>query len=303
MGYLQPETQSPYANSFHEPVPIIRPPNAQIPARPSSPGAGPKADKATDLAELGDLINAAGINLKDEEAAFFASNYKSHPSNNEYFVATVKRHDGQSFEAWARSPTVAHLAEIGLKSGILRGTVTPAEYEADLKHFVASVVDASEKSKHLSSSFLLGNAVRAVLDKRQAETSVKLRGETNDISVNGATNYNGQMARLSDGSAVVAARSVTIPQKSDIANILSLVSLAAQERIRSLLEDAYTASRARVYGAGGTVPPEWSDLATGKGSSEQTTAVQKSITGTAWDALPETAGSPAETPIKRMFVP
>jgi hypothetical protein len=297
VGFSFPvDNQTAFANSFNEPLPSART-NAQATTDPAN-AAGQKADKATDIKELGDLVNMAGINLKDEEAAFFASSYRQHPSTNEYFPHLSKRQPGQAFEMWSRSPTISHLAEIGLKSGVLSNTVTPAQWEHDLERFVAAVSEASEKSKHMSSPFLLGQVVRQIMSKRQAEENVRLRTEVGEITVNGNTNVTGTYGRLPDGSAVVATRTVAIPQKSELANLMSLISLAAQERIRSLLEDAYSSSRARVYGDHGTVPPEWSDIATGNGEAEETLTVQKSITGTAWDAIPESATSPS-IPMKR----
>ncbi|KAF2461910.1 hypothetical protein BDY21DRAFT_368069 [Lineolata rhizophorae] len=93
-----------------------------------------------------------------------------------------------------------------------------------------------------------------------------------------------------------------------LVEILSLLSLAANDRMRSVLEDAFALARARRYATHGVVPPEWDGIAEGVGKPESATAaVAAKITGTAWDdgaatKVPDSAVSPmTKLPMKRPF--
>lgn len=67
-------------------------------------------------------------------------------------------------------------------------------------------------------------------------------------------------------------------------HILSLISLAAGERLRGMVDEAYGIARARQYGDHGrVVPPEFADIAEGEGKSTQETVVPESVTGSSWD--------------------
>lgn len=77
--------------------------------------------------------------------------------------------------------------------------------------------------------------------------------------------------------------------------IVSLISLAAGERLRGLLDESFGLARARRYGDHGRVPPEFADIAEGEGRPTTAEVVPQSITGTEWDRVPETSTTPQRT--------
>lgn len=91
-------------------------------------------------------------------------------------------------------------------------------------------------------------------------------------------------------------------------HILSLISLAAGERLRELTGDAYGLGRARRYGDHGrVVPPEFADIAVGEGAMSQDTVVQDSITNSQWEQTegeqPKLNGDAATNGEKETSVP
>jgi len=109
---------------------------------------------------------------------------------------------------------------------------------------------------------------------------------------------NGTTAVGQDGVGVVAVQAQSIPEArahayldetSRYADVLSLLSLAANERLRSLLDDAYTLARGRRYGSHGIVPPDLQDLAIGE-DRRAASVKSESITGTSWDQPHERPG-------------
>jgi hypothetical protein len=89
-----------------------------------------------------------------------------------------------------------------------------------------------------------------------------------------------------------------IDQGAPFSDILSLVSLAAGERVRGLLDDGHALSRARLYGDHNRVPPDLSDLAIAPGNeSKDETLEPENITGTEWDRLPDAPGGPEDNDI------
>ncbi|KAF2403226.1 hypothetical protein EJ06DRAFT_554738 [Trichodelitschia bisporula] len=73
---------------------------------------------------------------------------------------------------------------------------------------------------------------------------------------------------------------------NQVTDMISLLSLAAGERLRSVFDDALAAARARQRDLQGVVPPEWADIATGDGNPQSAKATSQPLTQTAWDDRP-----------------
>lgn len=80
--------------------------------------------------------------------------------------------------------------------------------------------------------------------------------------------------------------------EAPLIELLSLLSLAAEERIRGLVEDAATLAKGRRVGSHGIVPADLVDLATGHGASETVAGLPTPN---------NSAVSPRSTPLKRML--
>ena len=86
-------------------------------------------------------------------------------------------------------------------------------------------------------------------------------------------------------------------QNAPLVEILSLLSLAAEERIRSLVEDAFALSQGRQNTSHGIVPPQLLDLAVLEKDAEQKMVAPVNVLRTPWEA-PE-GSSPTTTANKR----
>jgi hypothetical protein len=276
------------------------------------PPEKPKADRATDINDLSDLVFSAGVDLKEEEnylTAVYTNKRSSQPMTS--FSSSFHNSQGSSqtltpessFAQWTHSPTASQLPHAARPSGPLnQPTLGPEEFENAVaqKHKMAARNQSESRQKHLIDPFLLANSIRDKMHKRTYNAQVRLR-QDGISAADARPNISVNAMQVSDGSAVVSAKVVTLNENSSLVDILSLISLATQERVRSVLEDTYATSRARRYGAGGVVPPEFADIAIGSGNAEKTEIRPESVTGTAWDAPPDSAVSPMTVnSLKRM---
>lgn len=270
------------------------------------PPERPKADKAMDINFLNDNVAVAGVDLKEEE------NYLSSAYRNQHGTqgsATAVNSFGSvgswnslspenTFASWSQSPTATQLSQAGRPVGPLsQPPVTPHMMEETIKakHKEAARRQAEKQQVHLRDPFLLANVVLEKIRKKGVDAGVRVRDDTVRIANGGDPNdlqVGGQRWQLQNGGTLIAANTTVVSADSTLPNILALLSLATQQRTRGLLEDAYTSSRSRQYGSGGKVPPEWLDLAIGKGPSEKTTIRPESVSRTSWDAVPDSAVSP-----------
>lgn len=152
----------------------------------------------------------------------------------------------------------------------------------DLKHKTAARAKAEASQHHLENPFLWGNGMRRRMEKVAGEVGVlvPLDGLFDRVNHNPLTNP--------------TAPSV-LNRNSPLEPILSLLSLATNERLRGLLEDSYGLARGRQLGTDGVVPPEWADLAVGVGA-RSATVEPKSITGSAWEKGQKSVTPTDETP-------
>jgi hypothetical protein len=312
-------------SSFNAPQPVQQPQSQSQPttqydavARPApgtmGPPEKPKADKGTDINDLSDLVTAAGVDLREEENYLAATYRNQHAAQTSTASTSFNTSQGSSstispdssFALWSQSSNRPQYNHAGSHTLPVAQPAVPFQtYEQSIRarHRDAARRQSELRAKHLNDPFLRGNSVRERMQKCTFDVQVRLRdiSETTEVQRRELeSNVSGRSLRLGDGSALVVARVTTLAQDAALTDILSLISLAAQERLRGLLEDTYVAGRARRYGSTGVVPPEFQDIAMGNTASEKTTAMAESLTGTAWDAMPDSAISPMTVvPLKR----
>jgi hypothetical protein len=300
--------QSPYS-SFNSPQPL-RPLSADPTSTPSAgtmgPPEKPKADKAMDINFLNDNVAVAGVDLKEEENYLSSAYRNQHGTQGSGTAVNSFGSVGSwnsispenTFASWSQSPTATQLSQAGRPVGPLsQPPLTPNSMEETIKakHKEAARRQAERQQVHLRDPFLLANIIREKIQKKALDAGVRFRDDAVRITNGGDANdlqVGGQRWQLQNGGTLIAANSTIVSADSSLPNILSLLSLATQQRARDLLEDAYMSSRSRQYGSGGKVPPEWLDLAIGKGTSEKTTIRPESVSRTSWDAIPDSAVSP-----------
>lgn len=69
-----------------------------------------------------------------------------------------------------------------------------------------------------------------------------------------------------DGASVVKSGQTLVSTDSPFVDILSLLSLACEERVRNVIEQAATLARSRQVNAHGMVAEAWQDMAVGDGA-------------------------------------
>jgi hypothetical protein len=202
---------------------------------------------------LNDSVRASGVDLKAEEA-LLASSWRNNVSN--------------SFDTLSRGV-------LGDRAANLEQQRIQREKDREYRrHKQAARKENEQKQHHLEDPFLLGNCIRRRMERvaRENAVQVPLDGLFDRVQPAGPP-----------GSTQVSAPSV-LNRNAPLEPMLSLLSLATNERIRGMLEDAYGLARGRQLGADGIVPPAWSDIAMGNGA-QPATAEARSITGTAWDEV------------------
>jgi hypothetical protein len=196
----------------------------------------------------------------------------------------------QTFDTWRSSQNATQLTQA---SGVSVPFSQPSINEDEMKdiirekHLAAAAEQAKMQELHLKDPFILANSLREKMELRTSEYAVRHKPEgitTEPVAVFSAD-------KNDNGEGIVAAKTL-LAVNSSLVPLLTLISLATRERLRSVLEDSYGTSRARVFGSGGIVPPEWTDIAKGEGKAEEATVMPQSLSGTPWDAIPDSAISP-----------
>ena len=257
--------------------------------------------------EIGDSLFGSGINLKDEEN-YIHSMYNNRHTQSDSFTTNQNSSFGSStmspnnsFNLLTQGTSFGSQDRAG---GAFAGTMGPTMSQEDIeveqrrKREAAARNQAERRQHHLNNQFLLCNNVRKRMDRLALNQGVTLnmqgvfvlQPETN-VMVNGAGQQG--IAAASEKATGVQqepkAESL-VNQGTAFEHVVSLVSLAAGERIRGLLDEAYALSRARRYGDHGrVVPPEFADIAEGEGERREEDVVPESVTGTQWDKVPDLA--------------
>ncbi|KAL8970983.1 MAG: hypothetical protein Q9183_001268 [Haloplaca sp. 2 TL-2023] len=248
-------------------------------------------DRPTDLNELSDVLMGAGVDLKEEEAALLnrqnqdaASNAfgsgapasKPPYSNHNYYSSNVPGGSDTFYGAGTfNQPAVSYQdpekqAEAERKRGIRR--------------------KAETKQYHLNEPFLYTGKV-------QQKLSARARSEHVQVPRNGLYLSQGQqeVQRIVYGPdkherLVTLKDQALLTNDAPLGDILAAISLAAEERVRALLEDAGALAKERRSGSHGVVPPQLLDIANVNGMVE-----------TGLPTPGNSAVSPKAHPLKRSY--
>jgi len=220
------------------------------------PQEAARKEKDFDLNDMMDL--AAGVDIDAEERVLATNTWR-----NTAFSASAQNGTQNSFDLLSQQSFGV------ISANRASGTYVSPEEVEDRKHRLVARAAAEAQQYHLENPFLWGNGMRRRIEKVAGEIGVlvPLDGLFDRVNHNPLTNP--------------TAPSV-LNRNSPLEPMLSLLSLATNERIRGLLEDSYGLARGRQFGTDGVVPPEWADLAVGDGA-KSTSVEAKSITGTVWE--------------------
>lgn len=271
---------------------------------PPRPNKEDKDDRGVGVDEIGDSLYGSGINLKDEEN--YLHNTWNNRHGNESFGTAQSTSFGSStmspnnsFNMLTQSTSFGSQGQNRATAGTLSQPRSQEQIEAEVKQKreAAARKLAEYEQHHLNNQFLLGNCLRHRMHKRATENAVRL-----DITGVYVRNPDArpQSRVMVDGNAnegIVEAKAESmIEAGAPYEAILSLISLAAGERLRGMVGDAYGLARARRYGDHGrVVPPEFADIAVGEGAVSQETVVPENITGSQWEQTGERPNANGET--------
>jgi len=279
---------------------------APQPAPPSQSGVagrmGPPErpiDKPTDINELGDVMVGSGIDLREEEAALLNSYSKGQQQQATTYGSNSFNNFGPSYAPprdnfYSQNVAGDRASFYGAGSFNQHpGPEKSAEEIAEENRKRVVRRRAEIHSYHLSNPFLSSGSLHKYLRKQAQgmQVVVPSAGLLESQPGHAPRQIALQGPDKNEVLKVVQGEDLLQPD-APLIEILCLISLAAEERIRGLVEDAATLAKGRRIGSHGIVPTELVELATGNGASETAAGLPTPI---------DSAGSPKDNPLKRMF--
>lgn len=291
------------------------PPQAQpAPTPPPQTGAmGPPSRPAenkpthTDMNELTDVLLGSGVDLKEEEAALLSrQNLSTQQQAETPFSNIPSSLNPQGFIFSGGGATISNGNVLSQNIPGDRNSFfgagafnqPPTKYQSkeerassDLKR--ANQIKLERRQYHLNDPFLWTGQVHKRVTKtaHKHQVTVPTAGLLSSTDKSGKTTDEVAVTGPDKNEVIVTLTGQDlIYQDSPLVELLALLSLAAEERLKSLVEDAATLAKDRRAGSHGIVPANLADLAVGDGAP------------TSIIALPtpgNSAISPKSSPLKR----
>ncbi|KAH7109625.1 hypothetical protein B0J11DRAFT_448927 [Dendryphion nanum] len=284
---------------FHQPQPYSQAPPSSMPP-PKVPASktqdNAELEKANprdmDVNNISDVLTGSGIDLRAEEDNLlhtFSSQRYGNSFNSQVSGSTISPHG--SFNNWQGAGGAGAFQG----TGPLSQPMTKEQQEEELvqKHAVAARAYSEIASAPLADPFLHATLIRHRVTARAYEFGLKLNLEgLFDKIPDTPQNVTRTAINGSDGESISALQADSLlNQNAPFVEILSLISLATEERIRTLMDDSYALSQGRQQTSHGVVTPNLADIAVANGEMRPATAIVTNISKTAWEA-PDSAISP-----------
>jgi hypothetical protein len=312
-----PATQQP--PPFHQPQPYQHPNGVPQQHAPQGSMPPPKVpySKAQDDAELekpngrdsdvnnlSDVLSGGIVDLRAEEDLLLHSY-----GNRNYGASFNSQASGSnttpntSFNNWSQQSS--HGAFQG--SGPLSQGMSQEQHEAEFlrKHEQAARILNESAQQPLTDPFLAANVLRHRIAKRAYETGIQVNvdGLFDKIPEKQPRDSTRTAQAGANGEQIVGLEAASLlNQTAPLVEILSLLTLAAEDRIRTLVEDAYALSQGRQHTSHGVIPPQLIDIAEVDKNAEAKMVAPVNILRTPWEA-PDSAVSPTATASKRKLLP
>lgn len=244
---------------------------------PPPPGTmGPPSrpvDKTTDAAELTDVLASSGIDVKEEEA-FLTRSFSGQTAQAQPPQRGPQTHHpphiNTSFNSQASAGSISTSTSVGELPQIKpAGTQesygdlssqTPVPFKDPNEPTREDTVAARRAQYHIQEPFLITKLLEQKLQKRGFDLGVRIPseglfhpvpGRPQPIEVTGP-----------DGSSVVRTGQTILNQEgAPLVDILNLLSISTEERLRGVIDYSSTLARSRRAHSHGVVPEEWKDLA------------------------------------------
>ncbi|KAL8946566.1 MAG: hypothetical protein Q9222_007051 [Ikaeria aurantiellina] len=297
----QPLHQAPSPQIQHQQQQQQQPPQTGNMGPPSKPV---EKDRPTDMNELSDVLMGSGVDLKEEEAALLNrhnqdSSFHSNIGDSFHSTgsATVTHPEYKNYNVYSQNVPGGRDTFYG--AGTLNQLAVPDQSKEEMAE-VARKRGLRRKAEmeqyHLNNPFLLTQKVNRTI-------STKARNER--VQVPNAGLYHPQAQK--EVQQIVCGpdkheRLVTLKGEdllnhdAPLSDMLALISCAAEERLRSLIEDAASIAKNRQTGSHGIIPTQYLDIA----ATTKEAAVVETTNG-----LPtpgNSAVSPKANPLKRMLI-
>ena len=309
-GYLS-APMSPAAAQpppFHQPQPYQHANNGVHPQQGSMPPPKMPYSKTADGAELekanardldvnniSDVLTGSGIDLRAEEDNLL-HNYRSF--NSQASASTVSPH--ASFNNWSQQAD--HGAFRG--TGPLSQPVSQEQHEAEFlrKHEQAARILNESAQQPLTDPFLAANVLRHRIAKRAYEHGIQVNvdGLFDKIPDKTPRDVTRSTQTGANGEQIVGLEAASLlNQNAPFVEILSLLSLAAEDRVRAIVEDSFALSQGRQNTSHGTIPPQLLEIAAVDKDAEQKTITPTNLSKTPWEASDSDTSPVATTANKR----
>lgn len=245
-----------------------------------------------DVNNISDVLTGTGVDLRAEEDNLLLSYRSSQASGT-----TASPHG--SFNDWSQQ--AGHGAYQG--SGALSQPMSQAQQEAEFlkKHQTAANILNESAQQPLTDPFLSAHTLRHRIAKRAYDHGIQVNvdGLFDKIPDSTPKDVTRTTQSGADGEQIVGLEAASLlNQTASLVEILTLLSLAAEERIRGVVEDSFALSQGRQNTSHGVIPPQLLDIAEVHKEAEQKMVAPTNILKTPWEA-PDSAVSPTSTANKR----
>ena len=243
--------------------------NGMAPAAPSGAMGPPSRppDKPTDAADLTDVVASSGIDVREEEA-FLTRSYSG--AGVQAQQPPHPQPPNVSFASQTSTSSFGDPSQLKQDSFITEPSSQPTAPIRDSNESTLEDTVAAQRAQfHLQEPFLLTKMLEQKLQKRGVDLGVRIPSEGLFHPVPGRP----QPIEVSgpDGSSVVRTGQTILNQEgAPLVDILNLMSIACEERLRNVLDYASTLARSRRAHSHAVVPAEWKEVASSVANGETT---------------------------------
>ncbi|KAI9847531.1 MAG: hypothetical protein M1838_000857 [Thelocarpon superellum] len=274
-------------------------------------------DKPTSTVELTDVLAQAGVDVTGEENLLTADFSSARNAENASFTSTKTSSftsatsGGSDMFTTSGQDSSQERSQASQRSQVVPYQHTPlsapavphqtTEQLAQEEWQAALRRHAQARAQHLDAPFLSANSVRLRISRMAYRHNIRVPHEGFQETRPHPPAQRIQSATMTgeDGTSIVAVTARHLDRNAPLSEMLALLSLAANERVRGLIEDAMVLAKGRRAGAQGTVPVDWADVAVSNGAEP---GVAKAVTAgrAGWESVgsPQTSNS-----LKRASIP
>lgn len=256
----------------------------------------------SDVNNLSDVLSGGIVDLRAEEDMLlhgYGNRGYGASFNSQATGSTMT--PNSSFNNWSQQS--GHGAFQG--TGHMSQGMTEKQVDAEFlrKHEQAARILNESAQQPLTDPFLAANVLRHKIAKKAYDAGIQVNvdGLFDKIPDKTPRDSTRTTQAGANGEQVVGLEAASLlNQGASLVEILSLLTLAAEERVRTLVENAYILSKGRQHTSSGVIPPQLVDIAVVEDNAEPKMVAPVNILKTPWEA-PDSAVSPTTTASKRSF--